>query len=254
MGNAATLFGLIVWWLSGRSRRAWPETSPPTSSTTAPPSSPPATTPEWPQVVPAGLPPFPGSGWEYDEPPPPAVQQRAGQLVSALWAKGSGASKIEQTAGRWIAYRAEVVASGRKGVVAYRERRAAAAPVARAAAPAARVRPAAQPAPRAPAARPYAAPRPMPTSSPAPAPAPAPRVVPSSAIALPTLRRGMGIKPQPPNPDVRLLQGRLGIPADGQFGGGTDAAVRAFQKRKGLEQDGVVGPQTWSALFAAAAA
>jgi peptidoglycan hydrolase-like protein with peptidoglycan-binding domain len=80
-------------------------------------------TPEWPQAVPSGLPAFPGSGWEYDEPPPKAVQQRAGQLVSSLWSKGAGASKIELTGGRWIAFRAEKVRSGKNGVVAYRVKR-----------------------------------------------------------------------------------------------------------------------------------
>jgi hypothetical protein len=74
----------------------------------------------WPAVVPDGLPPFPGAGWEYDEPPPAAVQQRAAQLVAPLWRQGKGANRQELTAGRWITYRAELVRSGKKGVVAYR--------------------------------------------------------------------------------------------------------------------------------------
>jgi peptidoglycan hydrolase-like protein with peptidoglycan-binding domain len=37
-------------------------------------------------------------------------------------------------------------------------------------------------------------------------------------------------------------------PADGVFSGSTDSAVRAFQRSKGLGDDGIVGPQTWSAL------
>lgn len=76
----------------------------------------------WPQALPKGLPPFPGSGWEFDLPTPPAVHQRAAQLVDPLWRQGSGAHRTEQTAGRWITYRAEVVRSGKKGVVAYRVR------------------------------------------------------------------------------------------------------------------------------------
>ena len=42
-------------------------------------------------------------------------------------------------------------------------------------------------------------------------------------------------------------------PADGSYGGGTEAAVRAFQQSSGLTADGQVGPQTWAALFGGAA-
>lgn len=71
---------------------------------------------------------------------------------------------------------------------------------------------------------------------------------------LPTLRYGMGLEPQPPNPDVRVLQTRLGITSDGQFGSGTRDAVITFQQRRGLGVDGVVGPETWGALFTSSAA
>jgi hypothetical protein len=56
-------------------------------------------------------------------------------------------------------------------------------------------------------------------------------------------------------PEVERIQKRLrtrGLyhgPLDGAFGGGTQAAVRAFQKSEGLEPDGLVGPATWKALF-----
>jgi peptidoglycan hydrolase-like protein with peptidoglycan-binding domain len=67
---------------------------------------------------------------------------------------------------------------------------------------------------------------------------------------LPTLRQGWGIKPAPPHKDVRLLQQRLGIEADGRFGKQTDTAVREYQRRNGLKIDGVVGEKTWASLFA----
>lgn len=47
---------------------------------------------------------------------------------------------------------------------------------------------------------------------------------------------------------VRELQTLLGITADGQFGSGTEAAVKAFQQAHGLAADGRVGPNTWAAL------
>lgn len=48
--------------------------------------------------------------------------------------------------------------------------------------------------------------------------------------------------------DVKHLQHLLGIGDDGDFGGGTEAAVKAFQAAHGLTPDGKVGPATWEKL------
>lgn len=58
----------------------------------------------------------------------------------------------------------------------------------------------------------------------------------------PTLRQGSQ------GEDVKVLQRRLGIPADGVYGSQTVAAVKAFQSSVGLIADGVCGPHTWAAL------
>jgi peptidoglycan hydrolase-like protein with peptidoglycan-binding domain len=47
---------------------------------------------------------------------------------------------------------------------------------------------------------------------------------------------------------VRALQRVVGVPADGVFGPGTEAAVKRWQGRHGLAADGIVGPQTRRAM------
>jgi peptidoglycan hydrolase-like protein with peptidoglycan-binding domain len=80
--------------------------------------------------------------------------------------------------------------------------------------------------------------------APKPAPAPKPR---------PTIRRGMGTLAHP-DENVRYGQQRLTahrIPtkADGVFGPGTEANVKTFQRRHGLNPiDGIVGRGTWPHL------
>jgi peptidoglycan hydrolase-like protein with peptidoglycan-binding domain len=69
-----------------------------------------------------------------------------------------------------------------------------------------------------------------------------------STQALPILRLGST------GADVKYLQQILNrinygpLVADGIFGAKTEAAVKRFQKAFKLTVDGIVGPQTWSAL------
>lgn len=48
--------------------------------------------------------------------------------------------------------------------------------------------------------------------------------------------------------DVKALQAKLNLIADGIFGQLTDEAVREFQKSRNLTVDGIVGDRTWTAL------
>ncbi len=52
---------------------------------------------------------------------------------------------------------------------------------------------------------------------------------------------------------VRLVQELIGADADGIFGDETLAAVKAFQAKRGLAVDGIVGIETWKALLGVAA-
>ena len=49
-------------------------------------------------------------------------------------------------------------------------------------------------------------------------------------------------------PRVSAVQRALGVGSTGRFDAGTERAVRAFQRRRGLAVDGIVGPQTRAAL------
>lgn len=66
---------------------------------------------------------------------------------------------------------------------------------------------------------------------------------PISAATTGTLKRGNT------GDAVKQMQQKLGIPADGDFGPGTEAAVKRWQEANGLAADGVVGPKTLAALM-----
>lgn len=240
MGTLALPFFILLWWWNqgrqdqtepgptpGTTVPPWPGSAPkpapapPTTHAPAPthPSSVPmASAHHAPSTVPvraapwnppAGVPAFPGPSWEPDSPVGPGVASRAAQLLSELWRYGAGTTKVEQTGGRWIAYRATPMGS-KHGVVAYRLRSEAPSPAT------------------------------VPTSY---TPAASHPAQPLSSIHLPTLRRGSH------GPDVVHLQQRLGITADGAFGPKTEAAVRTYQRAHGLVADGIVGSRTWASLY-----
>lgn len=74
---------------------------------------------------------------------------------------------------------------------------------------------------------------------------PPPPIPATDAKARPTLRRGDR------GDQVKTVQKAVGAKVDGNFGGGTEAAVRVFQRDHGLTPDGIVGPKSWEAIDAA---
>jgi hypothetical protein len=48
--------------------------------------------------------------------------------------------------------------------------------------------------------------------------------------------------------DIRAVQRKVGVAADGIFGPATERAVKRWQRRHGLAADGIVGPQTRAAM------
>ena len=49
--------------------------------------------------------------------------------------------------------------------------------------------------------------------------------------------------------DVKKLQAKLGLGADGIFGPGTARIVKEWQSSQGLTADGIVGPKTLGKLL-----
>ncbi len=56
------------------------------------------------------------------------------------------------------------------------------------------------------------------------------------------LKRGLAGEP------VKILQQKLGVPDDGQFGPGTEKALKDYQTKNGLKVDGIAGPDTFAAM------
>ncbi len=56
------------------------------------------------------------------------------------------------------------------------------------------------------------------------------------------LKKGLAGEP------VRRLQAKLGVTADGQFGPGTETALKEWQKKNSLSADGIAGPDTFMAM------
>ena len=79
----------------------------------------------------------------------------------------------------------------------------------------------------------------------------APENPPENGQICPTIQRGSKgefvIVAQEILVDLGYDIGPTGV--DGDFGSRTEAAIKLFQKRHGLEQDGIVGPKTWRQLL-----
>jgi peptidoglycan hydrolase-like protein with peptidoglycan-binding domain len=56
------------------------------------------------------------------------------------------------------------------------------------------------------------------------------------------LKRGLAGEP------VKVLQQKLGVPTDGEFGPGTETALKKYQQENGLKVDGVAGPDTFAQM------
>jgi peptidoglycan hydrolase-like protein with peptidoglycan-binding domain len=56
------------------------------------------------------------------------------------------------------------------------------------------------------------------------------------------LKRGLSGEP------VKILQAKLAVTADGQFGPGTETALKAYQQQHGLKVDGIAGPDTFAQM------
>jgi len=88
---------------------------------------------------------------------------------------------------------------------------------------------------------------PAPAKPPVPA-KPAPKPVAPVKPAVPAKPARPTLRVKSVGPNVKYLQQKLHITADGQYGPQTAKAVMAFQKAHGLKVDGVCGPTTWAKI------
>ena len=202
-----------------------------------PPNAPPGVpvAPPWPTTPPAGLPPFPGPGWEYDAPPSQAVMDRAAALLQSLWNRGYGAYVIEMCAGHWVAFMADNVAGGKRGVTAWRQKQSA--PLTDVVPP---TKPPAEPAGFVPS-----------PSNPNTTPVGPPKPPPPANVPVNPNSANLTVA------DVQTDLNTLGygpLAVDGKAGPLTAAAVKRFQAdNPPLAVDGIAGPQTKTALVSAIA-
>jgi peptidoglycan hydrolase-like protein with peptidoglycan-binding domain len=56
------------------------------------------------------------------------------------------------------------------------------------------------------------------------------------------LKKGLAGEP------VRRLQAKLGVAVDGEFGPNTETALKNWQREKGLQTDGIAGPDTFMSM------
>lgn len=66
------------------------------------------------------------------------------------------------------------------------------------------------------------------------------------ADLMPVIKRGTNVGK---TAAVKFVQKKLGLPIDGQFGKNTEDKVKEFQKEHNLTADGIVGMNTWKAMF-----
>jgi peptidoglycan hydrolase-like protein with peptidoglycan-binding domain len=67
-------------------------------------------------------------------------------------------------------------------------------------------------------------------------------------VAAPGSARAADLKTGSTGPRVAAVQTWLHLPVDRVYGPATRQAVKRFQRRHGLQPDGIVGPATWTAL------